>query len=291
MKTEKIKKVRGSVLFTVVAVLTLLVVFMAGTMILVASANHRSHINYSSAQTTVTSRTVAESVLKALELEDKSEEGKAFADYFYSVTESNPRIEIPVSINSSVAGATGGVGTIDNVVVSYAGQKDFYNDGSDGKVAGWVPRDILKVTAHVNLGRAESTSSIYLVVDPPETKNDRTDDYGFSPTGGAFMSCQTSLFGGAYIGLPEMSEAVNYDYSDPDTYRSGKSTKLENAGSIVEANSVFNGNLSLGNSNGFIIPSEGRGITIWGDLIFNTNDHFNIFANNLYSILKLLFSS
>ena len=30
MKTEKIKKVRGSVLFTVVAVMTLLVVFMAG---------------------------------------------------------------------------------------------------------------------------------------------------------------------------------------------------------------------------------------------------------------------
>jgi len=281
MKTEKIKKVRGSVLFTVVAVMTLLVVFMAGTMILVASANHRSHINYSSAQTTVTSRTVAESTLKALTLSPKNED---YEDYFFSVTKDNPRIEIPVSFAASDASAAlGTMGDIDNVVVTYEGTMNFYSDGTgvdDGAEKGWKERDIIKVTSNVNLGRSNSSTSIYLVVDPPNgDPGGGGGGAGFVTTGGANFDCQTGLYGGAYINLPELDDAKKYDYDDPTSYRSGYTMTLVNSGSIAEADAVFNGNLSLGNSNGFIFPAKGKGITVWGDMKFNSNDHFKAFVN------------
>ena len=285
MKTEKIKKVGGSVLFTVVAVMTLLVVFMAGTMILVSSANHRSHINYSTAQTTVTSRTVAESTLKALTLSPKN---VAYEDYFFSVNESNPRIEIPVSLAASDANAAlGTLGDIENVVVTYEGKMNFYSNGStdgllEGESAekGWKERDVIKVTSNVNLGRSKSSTSIYLVVDPPNgDPGGGGGGAGFVTTGGADFACQTGLYGGAYINLPKRSETEDDDYDVPSTYRSSYTMTLVNAGSVAEADAVFNGNLALGNSNGFIFPTKGKGVTIWGDMLFNSNDHFRAFVN------------
>ncbi|MBQ8961862.1 MAG: hypothetical protein IJ071_11730 [Ruminococcus sp.] len=292
MKTEKIRKQKGSVLFTVVAVMTLLVVFMAGTMILVSSANHRSHINYSTAQTTVTSRTVAESALKAIQVGNND-----YVDYFFSVNEDNPRIEIPISINESDAAAgLGTMGRIDNVVVTYEGKMNFYSDGTtaddgvgDKAEKGWKERDIIKVLSTVNLGRANSSTAIYLVVDPPNgDPGGGGGGAGFVTTGGANFDCQTGLYGGAYINLPELSETANDDYTNPSTYRSGYDMTLVNAGSIAEADAVFNGNLKLGNSNGFIFPAKAKGVTVWGDMLFNTNDHFRAFVNtnNVKGTLK-----
>lgn len=288
MKTEKIKKVGGSVLFTVVAVMTLLVVFMAGTMILVSSANHRSHINYSTAQTTVTSRTVAESTLKALTLSPKNVE---YENYFFSVNESNPRIEIPVSLAASDANAAlGTLGDIENVVVTYEGKMNFYSNGStdgllEGESAekGWKERDVIKVTSSVNLGRSKSSTSIYLVVDPPNgDPGGGGGGAGFVTTGGADFACQTSLYGGSYINLPKRSETEDDDYDVPSTYRSSYTMRMVNTGTSVEADAVFNGNLALGNANGFIFPAKGKGVTVWGDLMTceNSGSHFKCYVNS-----------
>lgn len=298
MKTEKIRKAKGSVLFTVVAVMTLLVVFMAGTMILVSSANHRSHINYSTAQTTVTSRTVAESALQALQLSPKN---KDYEDYFFSVNKDNPRIEIPVSIDQSEAGAhLGTMGDIENVVVTYEGTMDFYSDGTtsddgtgDKAEKGWKSRDIIKVMSTVNLGRASSSTAIYLVVDPPNSDpGSGGGGAGFVTTGGADLTCKTSLFGGSYINLPELKWAENFDYTNkglfnettnPTGYLSGKTTALKNEGTLVEADAVFNSNLALGDSSGMVFPVKGKGITIWGDLLTSENSgdpqKFNLYVN------------
>lgn len=294
MKTEKIRKAKGSVLFTVVAVMTLLVVFLAGTMILVSSANHRSHINYSTAQTTVTSRTVAESTLKALTLSPKNE---AYEDYFFSVNKDNPRIEIPVSIDASDVNAElGTMGKIENVVVTYEGTMNFYSNGSaDGLVEGesaekgWKERDVIKVMATVNMGRASSSTAIYLVVDPPNgDPGTGGGGAGFVTTGGAGMDCQTSLYGGAYINIPELADAKNFNYSNPASYladynaatgKAGYTMHMQNEGSVAEADTVVNGNLSMENFNGFIFPASGKGITVWGDMMFSSNNHFNVYVN------------
>ena len=66
MKNEKNRKLKGSVLLTVVFVMAILIVFMFGTLSLALSASNRSHVNYSSAQTSVTARAVAESAISAI---------------------------------------------------------------------------------------------------------------------------------------------------------------------------------------------------------------------------------
>lgn len=297
MKTEKIRKAKGSVLFTVVAVMTLLVVFMAGTMILVSSANHRSHINYSTAQTTVTARTVAESVLEATKKGNTD-----YDNYFFSVSKDNP-ITIPVSINGSDVANLGTMGHIDDVVVSYEGTMQFYGSEEDEKAGakvGWNERDVIKVLANVNLGRTSSSSAIYLVVDPPSGDPSKSGNgAGFVTTGGAAFACQTSLYGGSYINIPSLesvnatNEGKGYDYDDPDhKYWSGNQTgetdqgthlvvSIDNSGGVIEADSVINGSLKMTNFNGFIYPAKGKGVTIWGDMNFSSNSstHFNTFIN------------
>lgn len=68
MNTRKKRKLHGSVLLTVVFVMSILIVFLFGTMALALAANNRAHVNYSSAQTGITARSVAESAVSALSL-------------------------------------------------------------------------------------------------------------------------------------------------------------------------------------------------------------------------------
>jgi hypothetical protein len=298
MKTEKIRKAKGSVLFTVVAVMTLLVVFMAGTMILVSSANHRSHINYSTAQTTVTSRTVAESVLKAITLEGND----AYVDYFFTVDENNKRIEIPVSIHESTGSdaALGTMGDIDNVVVTYEGKMRFYSDGEKGSEKGWMSRDVIKVVSNVNLGRSNSTTAIYLVVDPPNgDPGTGGGGAGFVTTGGAGLACQSSLYGGAYVNIPELTDDIKnlskasstVNYLDPtksywEVLRANNpdkkyTLKFGNTGTIIEADCVINGDMdATQNFSGFIMPGKGKGAAVWGNVALNNTD-FEIVSHDI----------
>ena len=78
MKMKKNRKLKGSVLLTVVFVMAILIVFLFGTMSLAIAASNRSHVNYSSAQTSVTARTVAESAIMALA--NSSDEGTEYAE-------------------------------------------------------------------------------------------------------------------------------------------------------------------------------------------------------------------
>ena len=65
MKTEK-RKLKGSVLFTVVSVLSIMIIFMTCTLARAAAANKRSKKTYSSSQSTYTARTAIDSMLAAV---------------------------------------------------------------------------------------------------------------------------------------------------------------------------------------------------------------------------------
>ena len=77
MKKDKNRKLRGSVLLTVVFVMSILIIFLFGTLTLALAANNRAHVNYSSAQTGITARAVAESAIKAIS--NGSQAGKDYA--------------------------------------------------------------------------------------------------------------------------------------------------------------------------------------------------------------------
>ena len=67
MKTEKIKrKLKGSVLLTVVSVMGLLIIFLSGTLVLATAANRRAHRSYSTSQAELTAKAAIESFTTAM---------------------------------------------------------------------------------------------------------------------------------------------------------------------------------------------------------------------------------
>ena len=66
MKTEKKKTLRGSALFTVVAVMAILILFLTGTLALASASNSRAHKSYSVSQASYTARSAIMSFRKAM---------------------------------------------------------------------------------------------------------------------------------------------------------------------------------------------------------------------------------
>lgn len=67
MKTEKNNKLRGTVLFTVVAVMALLIIFLTGTLALATASSNRAHKSYSSSQASYTAKTAITGFTRAME--------------------------------------------------------------------------------------------------------------------------------------------------------------------------------------------------------------------------------
>lgn len=67
MKTEKKNKLRGTVLFTVVAVMALLIIFLTGTLALATASSNRAHKSYSSSQASYTAKTAITGFTHAME--------------------------------------------------------------------------------------------------------------------------------------------------------------------------------------------------------------------------------
>lgn len=272
MNTEKNRKLRGSVLLTVVFVMSILIVFLFGTLALALAANNRAHVNYSSAQTGITARAVAESAIKAIS--DKTPQGVAYSN---AIEKLGPGETKSVSVELSSDNANfGTMGHIDDVVISYAGTKLYY----DGSKEQWQERDLLKFTANVTMSGVTSTSSVYVLKhERADTEETAKNGAGFVTVSGAELNTQTSILGGAYINLPTPEQAWKYndldriavnktfkafDKSDASTY-----LNMQNSGGFVEADLYVNDNFYVNNLSAFYFPSEGTGITIWGDMIFN----------------------
>lgn len=262
MKTEKSKKLRGSVLLTVVSVMSLLIIFLSGTLVLASAANNRAHINYSSAQAGITSRAVADAALKAISDEAHPE----YASAILSLDSSSAPIKVPISINSSSTN-TGTFGNIQDVTIEYAGTKKYYNE--DSKV--WEEKDLLKFTSNVTLGGVTSTTTSYVVKDPPQPPGGDGGGAGFVTTGGATFDDKAVLYGGSYINIPNAGDITGYDYHDPSTYRTNTEFHFQNNTSGFEADTVINGDLSIENMQYLLFPGKGKGVSIWGDLILSPN--------------------
>ncbi|MDE6774850.1 MAG: polymer-forming cytoskeletal protein [Ruminococcus sp.] len=273
MKTEKNRKLHGSVLLTVVFVMSILIVFLFGTMALALASNNRAHANYSSAQTGITARNVAESTIRAIG--SSSAAGEAFAQAVGEIDAPGESINVPVTIPDGA-----GMGHVDDVEIAYAGSRMYQNPDS----MLWEPRDVLRFTAKVTLGGVTSTSSIYVMknfVDTPPPPPSR--GMGFSTTAQAQLNCQVSIWGGGYIGIPSLSEAQAIRYDDnhaslASSFPADKTTSLTNAGSGYSADLYVYNNLHIENCKLIYFPEKGTGLTVWGDMDVNSannRDHLN----------------
>lgn len=298
MKKDKNRKLHGSVLLTVVFVMSILIIFLFGTLTLALAANNRAHVNYSSAQTEITARAVVDSAIKAIE--NSSKQGIAYADAIGSLAEGGK-----ISVGVELAGDNvGSYGNIEDIVISHAGKKDYFIFDPSKGINVWEKGDLIKFTATVNMAGVRTQSSAYVLKFKrlDDDKDDQKGSAGFVTAGDADLKTQTSLWGGAYIGVPTIGEAEKYSYSDDYATRMQNRTfmkpevediLLKNSNGIIEADFYVNNNLRLENWSGFIFPKKGTGITVLGDLIFenaNTVDqldyycHDNITWDNLSDI-------
>ena len=105
----RLTKVKGTVLFTVVSVMMVLIVFLMGTLALAATANNRANRNYQKEQTEATARAVLDAVVEAINQDDKKVGGLTDkignlsiggADLTFNVTfdEGGTKKEYPVTI-------------------------------------------------------------------------------------------------------------------------------------------------------------------------------------------------
>lgn len=301
MKTEKKRTFKGAVLFTVVSVMSLLIVFLTSTLVLANAANNRAHKSYSSSQANYTARAAIDSVIQA-----------AYNDPNFAIAMNSLKaggsFDVDVSMENSVAG----IGKVDNVKIAHAGKKQFYVTTKQE----WAERDIISITADVTYGGETKTVTAYVLKDPPTPGGGGGGGGGFVTVGTAGTANHTISFGGTYLGIG-MSKGSRYyqgayglpkgqivsledklylnrkdnqpgAYSDDPTIdylpnnpenftmvdigngqqeiENGLVTYKFGNDCTIEAPTVINGNFYSNAKTELYIPSEATGMAVWGNL-------------------------
>lgn len=268
---KKNNKVKGSILFTVVSVMAILIIFLMGTLVLATSASNRAHRTYSTSQTQYTARTAIDSILKAFAASDD------FAEAICDLSPSNSSLAVDVELDQSTLAS---MGDIHDVVVEYVGQQKYYNEETNA----WEDKDQLKITAQVTLGGITKTVTGFIVKDPPLIYSNDGGGAGFVTAGNASTENHTSAFGGTYFNINKDLYTKKFDAETIKTkdYWSNKTFNLTN-GQIIEAPFVANGSVYIETLNIFLFPTKGTGISIWGDLTLQNSNCFVLTSENVTS--------
>lgn len=281
---KKNNKVKGSILFTVVSVMAILIIFLMGTLVLATSASNRAHRTYSTSQTQYTARTAIDSILEAFSSSDD------FAEAICNLSSTNKSLAVDVELDQSTLAS---MGDIHDVVVEYVGQQKYYNENT--KV--WEDKDQLKITAQVTLGGITKTATGYLIKDPPRNNSSSGGGAGFVTAGDANVSNHTNTFGGTYFNIN--SKLAPYDFNDENVFNNKTylyHTENETNGTkppelifdtrngqAIEADFIVNGSLHLPQRVTFIYPNEGTGVAIWGNLTSDNPNQICFMSKNVIS--------
>ncbi|MDE6678210.1 MAG: hypothetical protein K2K02_04130 [Ruminococcus sp.] len=302
MKTDKKRSFKGAVLFTVVSVMSLLIVFLTSTLVLATAANNRAHKSYSSSQASYTARAAIDSILKA------ASEDENFATAMTALS-TGGGFDVDVTMESSATG----LGKVDKARIEYAGKKQFY----DASKQEWIERDLISITADVTSGGETKTVTAYALKNPPVPGNGSGGGGGFVAVGTAGTANHTLAFGGTYLGIG-MSKGARY-YQGNYYLPGGQMVSLEdkfylnrkddlpgvkdettqmlipnlpetvdadnivtysfgNEGSI-EAPVVINGNFYSNTQTEIYFPTKGTGMSVWGNMKFQNESSFKLASN------------
>lgn len=273
---EKKGKVGGSVLFTVIVVMMVLVVFLMGTLGLASAANKRAQNSYTSSQAQYTARMAVESVLAAMQNDAD------VAERVYKLRANTP-INVDISTDRlATAGTTGDAyGRIQSCTIENIGKDYYYVDDK------WDGRDIIKITATVQLGTQDSTVSAYILKKEKDSVVNNTPSGGgggLVTAGDATFGTKVSVFGGAGINLGNKWRDLDpsnpadllrgYSFDKDSSFSSQDTTSLQ-----WEAPYVVNGSFTAdGSGAALVFPKLGSGFTFWGN--FNFNNQIAITSGN-----------
>ncbi len=260
MKTEKKQHLKGSVLFTVVSVMSLLVIFLMGTLVLATSAGNRSHKNYSTSQAEYTARAAIESFSQAMG------RNAAVAQTVVDMSK-NTSIQPTVVMEDSQMGSVGyydnsGAWVDDKINVEYVDDTYVYSDGK------WEEQQVLRVTATAQVGKEESTVSLYLRKKAPNEPNPLAIK-GFQTLGdGGFTTTKGYISGAISMGILD----------------DGVQSYVLNNDSIFDTEMSFiNGTLNVGAQIDVLASQTGVGTVIMGDMNATSGEGFNVKVDYPYA--------
>ena len=227
--TEKRKTVRGSVLFTTVSVMALLIIFLSGALALASSANNRAHKSYSSSQASYNARAAIDSFMQSMQINA----GVAAAVHDMDANGLQPTLSIADGDDVSNLGVWdkdnnpssrwGTIGYYDDGGTFHAGQIDIHKttnqdqyewdaSADDGR-GKWVNLTEYKITATARYGREEETVNAYLRTLLNTTPSSSGDVKGIQSLGGLKFANNGKITGGLGLNLAGDSSEV-YEYTD-----------------------------------------------------------------------------
>ncbi len=280
MKTERKRTLKGTVLFTVVSVMALMIIVLTSTLAMATAANRRAHKSYASSQTSYTARAAIDSILAAMSAD------KDFANAVGGIKSAAGNFDVIVDMQDP------SLGTIDKARVEYAGVKQMY----DPEQKKWVKKTLLKVTADVTLNGETTTISSHVIIDPVGGGGGG-GGAPFVTMGQAEAKNHVNGFGGTFLGMgindmsageyfkkikdgtiddltgePTALKKVNgeWQYWSGDTFDVGRDYDA------YEAPFVINGSCNVNTKLSCIIQKYGTGMVVWGDMETHAKDCLNI---------------
>lgn len=245
MKRQPKSKLKGTVLFTVISVMSLLIIFLTSTLVLATSASNRSHKNYASMQTEYTARAAIDSFSEAMAKSD------GVAQMVVNMKKTD-KLTPSVEINDSSMGEIGyykddGTWVANQILIEYVDDTYVYNKEKEE----WEPQQVIKVTATAELAGEESTVSAYIrkkssdEVPPLSIK-------GLQTAGGLTPDTTQGTYTGAL--------ALGVTASGSQTYQLNNGTNVKTDLTFINGSLTSDGNLN------FYAEKSGSGTVIMGDL-------------------------
>lgn len=270
MRSKKNRKARGSVLLTVVAVMSLLIIFMFGTLSLATAANNRSHANYSDSQAEYTARAAIEAFMQAM----TQNNAVAQTVVVLGADETQSSIEANIELDDPAMGKIGyydenGTWHDNKVLISNEGTGYQYNSSKSK----WELADVVRITVTARVGKEEKTVSTLLKKKAEYEKGSPPPAFeGFNTlSGNGYTPTTGYISGAASMGLTDVGEYKTYTASADNEFH---------------VKSIFvNGNMTS-DANGIHIyfDQKNSGMVVMGN--YNAQNHSTLYVRYPYSIYQ-----
>jgi hypothetical protein len=234
-------KVKGTVLYTVVSVLMVLIVFLMGTLALAATANRRSYTNYQKEQTEYTARLLLDSVVKTIE-DDTTTTGIR-----------QQMVNGLTSVGSSMTVTVTLEGVDHDVEITNVGEKTLYDETRTQ----WVTGDVYEVAAVNSKLLADTTFCAYIVGEHEVTRRSNGGGGAFvsmGDLGGSEIGTGGYITGGTYVGVGEAEHDYELGY---------------NGETIMDAPFFAKGNVNAENEVFFHFTKPGDSFIVTGNYTAN----------------------
>lgn len=249
------QKLKGSVLFTVVAVMMVVLVFVMSALTIAGATNRRAYSDYAKAQTEYSARSALEATLKYLRTPVDSKNNQ-LAQQIVNMSPATAPISLDVKFDGGTEASMGKDGTA-KVTIKCLDDQYEYLDGEK--------HAIVAITASVTLAGETSEETMIVLKDPPSSSG-KGGSNAVTSLANFISDTSPRVLGGSSANLLGNNNDVT--------------TIWKNSGGSVSGSSVINSNLAIMNKVKIKL-NKGEGVSVFGNFgKHNSGNNFNINSDN-----------